>query len=216
MKKIIIYTIHLIAYIISFIYNTKTAHKIKMLNRYFYTFWVSRDFKKVGKNAAIGSFQYLKGPHNIILGDNVTIGQYCVFELYSRYGNQIFCPLLTFGNNSSIGEHSHITCINRVNIGNNVRMGRKVFITDNAHGASEIELLNIPPNYRPLYSKGPVIIEDNVWIGEMVCIMPGVKIGKGSIIGANAVVTKDVPPYSVVVGPAARIIKNMSTQEQIN
>lgn len=106
-------------------------------------------------------------------------------------------------------DHGHISCVNKVVIGNNVRMGKKVFITDNAHGASERSLLDIRPNLRPLYSKGPVIIEDNVWIGEMVCIMPGVTIGHGSIIGANAVVTKDVPPYCVVGGNPAKIIKQL-------
>ena len=60
---------------------------------------------------------------------------------------------------------------------------------------------------RPMYSKGPVVIEDNVWIGEMVCILPNVRIGKGSIIGANAVVTKDVPANALVGGNPARVIK---------
>ena len=65
----------------------------------------------------------------------------------------------------------------------------------------------MPANMRPMYSKGPVVIEDNVWIGEMVCILPNVRIGKGSIIGANAVVTKDVPANALVGGNPARVIK---------
>jgi len=80
-------------------------------------------------------------------------------------------------------------------------------ITDNAHGASNFDLLSIAPNKRPLYSKGPVIIEDNVWIGEKASIMPDVHIGYGSIVGANAVVTRDVPPYCVVIGNPAKIVK---------
>ncbi|MBQ9641915.1 MAG: acyltransferase [Bacteroidaceae bacterium] len=123
--------------------------------------------------------------------------------------DQHFNPHFSIGNDSCIGDDSHLTCINEIRIGNNVRMGRKIFITDNAHGASDPALLDIRPNLRPMVSKGPVIIEDNAWIGEMVCIMPGVTIGRGAIIGANAVVTKDVPPYSLVGGNPARVIKQL-------
>jgi acetyltransferase-like isoleucine patch superfamily enzyme len=65
---------------------------------------------------------------------------------------------------------------------------------------------------RPLYSKGEVVIEDDVWIGEMACIMPGVRIGRGTVIGAGAVVTKSMPPYCVVGGVPAVVIKNMSSK----
>nr|WP_306798988.1 DapH/DapD/GlmU-related protein [Clostridium perfringens] len=58
----------------------------------------------------------------------------------------------------------------------------------------------------------PIIIEDNVWIGEFVRIMKGVTIGEGSIVGANAVVTKDVQPYTVVAGNPARIVKSLKKE----
>ena len=67
----------------------------------------------------------------------------------------------------------------------------------------------LPPVSRPLVSKGKVVIGENVWIGDKATILPGVSIGDGSVIGANAVVTKDVPPYSVVVGNPARIINKV-------
>jgi acetyltransferase-like isoleucine patch superfamily enzyme len=63
------------------------------------------------------------------------------------------------------------------------------------------------PIKRSLFSKGPVIIGDNVWIGDKATILPGVSIGNGAVIAANAVVTKDVPAYSVAAGNPARIIK---------
>lgn len=87
--------------------------------------------------------------------------------------------------------------------------GPNILITDNAHGASILELLDLPPQVRPLYSKGPVIIEDNVWIGEKTSIMPGVHIGKGSIIAANSVVTHDIPPYCIAAGVPAKVIKRL-------
>ena len=94
-------------------------------------------------------------------------------------------------------------------IGNNVLTGPRVLITDNAHGDSLFKLLDTAPIERFLYSKGKVVIEDNVWIAEGAMIMPGVRIGKGSIIAANSVVTKDIPPYSVAAGTPAKIIKTM-------
>ena len=58
-------------------------------------------------------------------------------------------------------------------------------------------------------SKGPVVIENDVWIGEGVCVMPGVRIGRGAVIGANAVVTQDVPANSVVGGVPAKLIRSL-------
>lgn len=74
---------------------------------------------------------------------------------------------------------------------------------------TELKNLGLNPFQRLLETKGPVIIEDYTWIGEMVCIMPGVTIGKGSIIGANVVVTKNIPPYCVAVGTPAHIVKDL-------
>lgn len=68
-------------------------------------------------------------------------------------------------------------------------------------------LFDIPPTLRLLSSVGPVTIGDNVWIGDKASIMPGVTIEKGCIVAANAVVTKDVPPYCIVGGIPAKIIK---------
>lgn len=204
-KRIALSMIQLYHAVITYsVYN-----KIKYYWRAVYSLWIQLEFGKVGRNVYIGKIDLLKGAQYISLADNVSISERCIIEVYDSYHEQKFAPILTIGTNSHIGDDGHITCINRVQIGNNVLMGRKIFITDNAHGASERDLLDTAPNKRPLTSKGPVIIEDNVWIGEMVCIMPGVRIGKGSIIGANAVVTKDIPPYSVAAGNPARIIKQL-------
>lgn len=204
-KKIVLTIIRLYHAIITY----SVYIKIRYYWRVAYSLWIQFEFGKVGNNVYIGKMSLLKGAKYVALADNVSISERCIIEVYDSYQKQRFTPILTIGANSHIGDDGHITCINRVQIGNNVRMGRKVFITDNAHGVSDRILLDTAPNKRPLASKGPVIIEDNVWIGEMVCIMPGVKIGKGSIIGANAVVTKDVPSYSVAVGNPAKIVKQL-------
>lgn len=145
----------------------------------------------------------------IFIEDDVQIGARCVLEAYTEFqpASQTFTPHVVIGDGCKIGTDSHISSINSVILGKHVRCGRKIFITDNAHGASQRDLLDMPPNMRPLYSKGPVIIEDNVWIGEYAAILPNVTIGQGSIVAAHAVVTKDVPPYSVVGGNPAKVIK---------
>ena len=69
--------------------------------------------------------------------------------------------------------------------------------------------MSLPFNERPLYSKGSVVIGNNVWLGNNVCVMPGVTIGDGAIIGANSVVTHDVPAYAVAAGIPARVVKRL-------
>ena len=206
MIKVIIY--HIIK-LLHIILNYKLCIIIKTYYTKIYTLWIINEFKESGKACFIQPLRSLYGAENITLGENVNIGYHSILETYVKHTKQTYTPKLIIGNHSSIGDYGHITCINKVVIGNNVLMGRRVFITDNAHGTSRRELLDICPTDRPLYSKGPVIIEDNVWIGEMACIMPGVTIGRGSIIGANAVVTKDIPPYCVAGGNPAKIIKQL-------
>jgi acetyltransferase-like isoleucine patch superfamily enzyme len=107
----------------------------------------------------------------------------------------------------NIGEYCHITAINKITIGNGVLTGRWVTITDNSHGKTDKNSFSIPPAKRALYSAGAVIIEDNVWIGDKVTILPNVHIGKNAVIGANSVVTKDIPENSVVAGIPAKVVK---------
>lgn len=84
--------------------------------------------------------------------------------------------------------------------------GKWVTISDNNHGLTDSKSLQIPPLKRTVVSKGPVIIKENVWIGDKATVLAGVTIGQGAIVAANAVVTKDVPPYSIVAGAPAKIL----------
>jgi acetyltransferase-like isoleucine patch superfamily enzyme len=131
-------------------------------------------------------------------------------EAWDKYSMQSFAPEITIGNNVTFNTDCHIGCINKVTIGNNVLIASRVYISDHSHGDVSAEALSKSPEMRDLVSKGPVIIEDNVWIGEGACIMPGVTIGANSIIGANAVVTKSFPVNSVIGGVPAVIIKNLN------
>jgi len=103
----------------------------------------------------------------------------------------------------------HIGAINQINIGNNVLIGSHVLITDHMHGTLSKDDMLVVPVRRRLNSRGGVIIEDDVWIGEGVAVLPGVHIGRGAIIGANAVVVSDVAPETIVGGVPARLIRHL-------
>jgi acetyltransferase-like isoleucine patch superfamily enzyme len=149
----------------------------------------------------------IKNPQYISIGKKFSALYNLRLEAWDKYETQTFTPELTIGEWVSMGTDVHIGCINKVVIGNHVLMASRIYISDHAHGDTTAEDFALPPIKRPLVSRGPVIIEDNVWIGEGACIMPNVRVGKNAVIGANAVVTKDVPANAVVGGVPAKIIK---------
>lgn len=151
----------------------------------------------------------LKGLKYIHIGKGTVIMKHAVITAYDNYEGVSQNPLIKIGNHVSIGEYAHITSFDKVVIGDNVLFGRRVTISDNNHGSLEWDQLQLPPLKRKLTSKGPVIIEDDVWIGENAVVLSGVTVGRGSIIGANSVVTHNVPPYSLCCGNPARIIKTI-------
>lgn len=149
------------------------------------------------------------GRDYIFLGRGVSFGKRAIIEAWYD-SSSLHTPEIKVGDNVMVGDDCFITSVNRITIGNNVLIAQKVTITDNSHGELGLRKeLELHPSKRTVFSKGPVVIEDNVWIGDKATICPNVRIGKGSVIGANSVVTKDVPPYSVVAGAPARIIKKL-------
>ena len=126
-----------------------------------------------------------------------------------KQGSVKFNPQIVLGDNVVMAPFCRIGCINRVELGEWTTMGQRVYITDHTHGDVSPEQLNLPPRHRPLCSKGPVKIGAYVHLGENCCIMPGVTIGDHSVIGAGAIVTHDIPPYSVAAGNPARVLKTI-------
>lgn len=198
--------INFLGKLIGLIRNQSIDFVCYKLHRVFITAIYSRRFKSFGNNSLLTSGLRLINAQNIVIGRNSSIMKNCVLETCPDAG---LAPELLIGNNVSLGECSHVTCARNVIIGDGVVTGRFVLITDNGHGQSSAEELNVSPLSRETYSKGPVIIGKDVWIGDKVCILPGVTIGDGAIIGANTVVTKDVPAYSLVGGNPARVIKQI-------
>lgn len=195
----------------SFIIPKSFIRSWKAMKKCIFTGYMKNKFKHIGKNTLLSTDSTYHDTECIQIGDNCSIGNNCILTAWKKYSytHQLFTPEILIGNHCEIGPQSHITAINRIVIGNNVLTGPRVLITDNAHGESNIEQLDLAPKYRPLFTPGPVIIDDNVWIGEGAMVMPNVHIGKGSIIAANSVVTKDIPPYSIVAGIPAKVIRTM-------
>ena len=118
---------------------------------------------------------------------------------------------IELGDNSSLG----IDCMlpYDLKVGKDVMMGPYVVIIGNSHQFSQSE---IPMRLQGIKEYKSVRIEDDVWIGARAIILPGVRVGKGSIIGAGTVVTKDIPPYAIVAGNPGRVLRYRDGQSQID
>jgi acetyltransferase-like isoleucine patch superfamily enzyme len=142
----------------------------------------------------------------IQIGKKFTSGVGCRIEAYPENKEKV----VFIGDNVQINDYVHISGMKGVRLGDNVLIASKVFISDLNHGNYSDEGLidspHTPPSERKLYAK-PIIIEDNVWLGEFVSVLSGVTIGKGSIVGANSVVSRSLPPYVIAVGTPARVVK---------
>lgn len=143
------------------------------------------------------------------IGENFLSFSRLRLECWDQYLDYSYSPVLKIGDNVAMNYNCHIGCINHIEIGNNVLFASNVYITDHFHGFIDERDKSCIPAERELYSKGAVIIRDNVWIGENVTILPGVEVGKNCIIGANSVVTKSFPDNSVLAGIPARMIKTI-------
>lgn len=195
-----------------FLYPHKLLESIKKVIQFLKSENIKRELKIEG-NAKFGIPCWIHGKQYISIGNGFRAEAGLVLGAFDKFKGKKYSPKLVIGNNVDLGFGNRITCCNHIEIGNNVLCAGKVFITDHFHGEINSVAIHVPPIERELYSKGEVIIEDNVWIGEGVCILPGVHIGKGSIIGANAVVTKDIPSYVVAAGIPAKVQRNLKTNK---
>lgn len=163
-------------------------------------------------NARIIRFPvYIKGKSRIIIGKGFTsgVGLRLDCEQFHPESN----PYLVIGNNVEVNDYVHIGCVHSIIIEDNVLIASKVFITDHNHGVYSGDSNHSSPMDSPksrIVTGKPVYIEQNVWLGEMVTVLPGVRIGKGSIIGSNSVVSRDIPPFSIAVGTPAKVVKSFN------
>lgn len=149
----------------------------------------------------------IRGKRFIKVSQGLTAGRFCRIEALPQNDEDI---VLKIGRNVQLNDNVHITAMSDVTIGDNVLMASRIYISDCTHGFysgnsndSHAESITIERNYEIK----SVLISNNVWLGEGVCVLPGVHIGENSIIGANSVVTKNIPANSIAVGNPAKVIK---------
>lgn len=157
----------------------------------------------------IGSGAMLRGRSAIRMGEDFSAGPGLWLEAVLRHQGQTFTPRIILGRNVSVSAWCHIAATHYVEIGDDVLIGSKVVITDHNHGeySGPHTSPTIPPNFRPLGCDKEVVIERNVWLGDGVVVTPGSRIGEGAVIGANAVITGTIPPFTIAAGIPARPLK---------
>jgi acetyltransferase-like isoleucine patch superfamily enzyme len=170
-----------------------------------YSFIQSKSgYKKFGKGSIIKYPYRIWNKSKIEIGDEVFIAENSFFSVSKDFNGQKFNPEVKIGNNVRIGGNFILGCINKVVIEDNVIFADRVFVSDHVHEYANVKK---PVIFQPLNSVGEVHIRSGSFIGVNSVIMPGVTIGKNSVVGASSVVTKSVPDYSVVAGVPAKVIK---------
>lgn len=168
------------------------------------------------KNIIINLPRRIVNPQNIFLGENVFLGPDTFLNAKTEYPSawmkhperkqdiQRFNSQINIGNNVTATAGLQITAQDKVTIEDDVMFASNVHINDALHG---FEHANEAYKYQPLWKIAPIEIKEGCWIGQNVVILPGVIIGKFSIIGANSVVTGSIPSQCIAVGNPARVIK---------
>ena len=155
---------------------------------------------KIGSRVAIDDFTLLDGGVEqetaITIGSDSVISKGCVIQAKTR-------PLI-MGKNCDIGAHTILSSVGGILLADSVLIAGNCYI---GGGRYHIEDLDMPIMYQGLYSRGPVQIGAGSWIGASVTILDGVAIGKGCVIGAGSLVSRDVPDYAVAVGAPARVVQ---------
>lgn len=159
---------------------------------------------KIGKNSCLGpGYDFiqiqLKG---IVLGDNVFIGKGAQLEIIKKSNGTI-----RIGDDSNIGRYATFVAMKKISIGNRVLISYNVSIRDYDHKFRD---LNTPPIWSGFTEPEEIVIEDNCFIGAHTFISKGVHLGKHCIVGANSVVTKSFPAYSVIAGSPAKLIEKLT------
>ena len=191
--------------------NYKHFHALGKL----YTWMIRRKFRDFGKNSVIMPVLNSANEKYISIGDNVDVGAFCRITVSTEFGGHKVKSgsgvRLKIGDNVSIGNNSFISANNSIEIGNDVIMSAYVFITDHDHGFEDVEK---KLSQQPLTEGGHVKIGDNVFLGVKSSVLKNVSIGERAVVAANAVVTKNVPAFSIVAGNPARIIKKYDFEKK--
>ncbi len=186
-------------------------------------------FESCGENVILGKGLVIRKPAQIVVGNLVSIDDYCQLDAGGvqqkntiNVGDGVLLSLgcilqtktnpLVVGDNCAIGAYTILTSIGGIILGDSVLIAGNCYI---GGGRYHLEDIDVPIAKQGLYSRGPVKIGDGSWIGASVTILDGVTIGKGCVIGAGSVVTKDIPDYAIALGSPAEVVRYRTRQETI-
>lgn len=154
---------------------------------------------------------YIYGLKYMKIG-SLNLGRNCRIEMIDEYNNKVFKPQLIIGDNVIMNDRVHIGCAKYIKIGDNCLFASNIYISDHNHGVYKGKKTSDTKQNvieRDL-DNNTVIIENNVWLGEGVAVLPGARIGDNSIIGAHAVVIGDIPSNCIAVGAPAKVVRNLT------
>jgi acetyltransferase-like isoleucine patch superfamily enzyme len=164
-----------------------------------------KKFKHFGGGSLIAfPWATIYNEHYIEIGRDTMIGPYCALSAGMMPGQEcLFSPVVRIGDRCLIGRGSGVVGHLAIDIGNDVWTGQHVYITDQNHGYEDVTL----PISRQTQPERPVTIGDGSWLGTGCVVLPGATIGKHVAVGANSVVTGELPDFCVAVGAPARVIR---------
>lgn len=163
--------------------------------RLYFTARLKADVSNMDFSVQCDGRVYVTGTRNISLGKRCRLGMDT--ELRTMDKGHIH-----LGDDTRVNRGCTLTSYSEIFIGDFTIIGEFVSIRDANHGMKRGE----PMRYQP-HTSMPIRIDRDVWIGRGSCILPGVMIGEGSVVGANSVVTEDIPPFSIAVGVPAKVIR---------
>lgn len=164
--------------------------------------FVNPFYHKKGKGACVRRRTRM----DVLPWNKFELGAFSTIEDFSTINNGVGPVII--GSQTRIGLGN--TIIGPVTIGNDIRLAQNVVLSGLNHNYTDIDL----PIHKQGVSTAPIVIEDETWIGSNAVIVAGVTIGKHCIVAAGSVVTKSVPPYSVVVGNPAKILKQYNPESK--
>lgn len=164
-----------------------------------------RGLARAGSGCRVRWPHRLHGREAIHLGERVRVDSHAWIEGLRRYGEQAFQPRIEIGDDVAIGRHATITATESIRIGAGSLLSEGVYISDHGHAVEGRDPR--PLVARPLRRPRPVSIGARCFLGFRACVLPGVTLGDGCVVGAHAVVTRSFPAGSVLAGCPARLLR---------
>lgn len=168
-----------------------------------FTAFIRRQFGSCGARVVVEPPFKFKNLQMVSVEDHVMVKHYGWIHAINL-PEEPSCPKIIIQAHTSIGMGVTISAVRRIVLEKHVLLARNVYISDHGHA---FEDLHKPIMFQGIAGIAEVSIGEHTWIGQNACVMPGVRVGRHCVVGANSVVTKDLPDYSVAVGAPARIVK---------